>query len=312
MQGSMEYRMLTYGRLAEDFEAHVKSSYPEILITKATSKSEIKSILPDVNAIAGFNFLTDEDVSGIKWIHAFGAGVDSYLKLESLDPNTTITRTTGDLGKQMGEFCLTYILAEIRSIFTTYENQKIATWKQIPARSLADLNVLILGTGSIGQGIAQQLNGLVNKIIGLNRSGTSAAQFHDTYNWDSISQIQDIHVVISALPSTTETSSILDTAFFKLFNAVIFINVGRGDAVDENVLIEAINSGHVNNAILDVFPEEPLPKESNLWTNDRVLISPHQSGLTTIDDVTSCFKLAFNAMKRDERNNLFVDQEKGY
>ncbi len=308
----MIYRMLTYGRLADDFEAFIKVSFPEIDIAKANSKSEIRSALPTVNAIAGFNFLTDEDLSEIEWIHAFGAGVDSYLRLQSLSPETIITRTTGNLGRQMGEFCLAYILAEIKSLFPIYENQKIANWNQISATSLSALNVLVLGTGSVGQGIGFQLTKHVSKLIGLNQSGTSVDPFDEIISWESLSTVKDIHVVVSALPSTEETSSILDESFFESFKNIIFINVGRGDAVEENALTEAISSGSVRKAVLDVFPEEPLVKDSNLWTNEKVLVSPHQSGITTIDDVIASFKTAYAAIQKGERNHLFIDQTKGY
>ncbi len=308
----MDYKILTSGRLSSDFKLFIKNYYPDIEIVEAKKDDEIESLLPEVNTIAGFNFLKDQDVSKIKWIHAFGAGVDSYLKLKTLNPDVIITRTTGDLGKQMGEFCLTYILAEVKKIFPIYDNQRKTTWQQIPASSLSDLNVLILGTGSIGMGVAQQLNDQVNKVIGLNRSGSPVDPFHETCSWETLSKIQDVHVVISALPSTPGTAAILDESFFQLFNDIIFINVGRGDAVDENVLLKVINLGQVKKAILDVFPEEPLPKDSKLWNSEKVLVSPHQSGLTTIDDVSKSFELAFKAIKNGGRNSLFVDLEKGY
>lgn len=307
----MEYRILTSGRLADQFYKFVKANFPSIQVLKA-AKQEIKSLLPEVNAIAGFNFLTEEDISHIKWIHAFGAGVDSYLRIPSLSRDTVITRTTGDLGRKMGEFCLAQILAELKSLFPLYENQRSKSWNQIPTSNLYDQKVLVLGTGSIGRGIAQQLQGHVKKIIGLNRSNSPVDSFDEIVTWETLGEQQDINVVIGALPSTSKTSTVLNADFFKKFENVIFINVGRGDSVDETGLLKSIELGHIRRAVLDVFSTEPLPAKSPLWINPKVTISPHQSGLTTIDDVAPCFKIAYQTMNEGTTNDLFIDREKEY
>jgi len=308
----MNNRILTSGRLSEEFCNFIEGDYPNFSIARAESKSEILSLLPTVDVIAGFNFLSDEDISHIKWIHAFGAGVDQYLKNPSLNQETIITRTTGDLGSKMGEFCLAQILVEIKSLFPIYENQQKSIWKQTPTANLFDQEVLILGTGSIGSGIAKRLKGQVKKIIGLNRSQRPVEPFDEIRRWDTLGDLSDTNVVIGALPSTSETSFSLGEAFFKKLNNAIFINVGRGDSVDEVALIKAIELGHIRRAVLDVFTKEPLPKESPLWENECVTISPHQSGLTTIEDVGSSFKLSYEAIKNGTRNELFIDREKEY
>ncbi|MEP1097408.1 MAG: D-2-hydroxyacid dehydrogenase [Cyclobacteriaceae bacterium] len=308
----MYKRILTSGRLSSEFCDFVKNEYPDFSIVRAESKDEILSLLPTADVLAGFNFLKGEDISHIKWIHAFGAGVDSYLKIPSLKQETTITRTTGALGSKMGEFCLSQILAEIKSLFPIYENQKRSIWKQIPTANLFDQEVLILGTGSIGSGIAKRLNGQVKKIIGLNRSQRPVESFDEIRTWVSLGDLSNIDVVIGALPSTSETSSVLGDDFFKKLNNVIFINVGRGDSVDEEALVKGIESGRVRRAILDVFAVEPLPKNSPLWSNESVTISPHQSGLTTIEDVGSSFQRSYEAIKNGKRNELFINTEKEY
>ncbi|MEP5611467.1 MAG: NAD(P)-dependent oxidoreductase, partial [Cyclobacteriaceae bacterium] len=219
----MEYRILTSGRLSGKFYDFIKVDFPSVEILKAEGR-DIKSLLPEVNAIAGFNFIIDEDISHIKWVHAFGAGVDSYLRIPSLSHETIITRTTGDLGRKMGEFCLAQILAELKSLFPIYENQRSKSWNQIPTSNLYDQKVLVLGTGSIGEAIARQLGGQVKKIVGLNRSQRSVKSFDEIRNWDTLGDLSDVDVVIAALPSTRETSSSLDGNFFKKFNNAIFIN----------------------------------------------------------------------------------------
>lgn len=280
-------------------------------ILQAESRSEITELLPKVDALAGFNFLTDEDdLSHIKWIHSFGAGVNTFLKLQKLGQTTVITRTTGDMGNRIGEFCLAHILADAKQLLLVYENQKNRKWQQIPTRDIAESRVLILGTGAIGQGVARQLKAQVRQLTGLNQTGSIPDYFDQVCDWDTIPG--EVDVVISTLPDTQDTRSKLDQSFFGHFEKALFINVGRGNVVRQDSLLEAIQSKQIRLAVLDVFAQEPLPKESPLWSNENVLISPHQSGITTIEDVASSFKMAYEALTRGERNPLFVDFDRGY
>jgi len=308
----MKYKILTHGRLSGEFQDFIKINYPTLSVVKADSKDELKNLLPKVNAVAGFNFLTSEDLSTIKWIHAFGAGIDSFLTLD-LHPDTIITRTTGDLGRKIGEFVLAYILTEIKAIIPIYANQNKRIWKQLPTANLSDLNILVLGTGSIGQGVAQKLKNLTKNVIGLNRSKTENSWFDEIWDWSSVQESDlKIDVMINTLPETKETVLLLNKRFFKNFNQLILINVGRGNTLQEKELEQAIQRGNVRTGILDVFSEEPLPKTSPLWANKNVLISPHQSGITTFEDISSSFNLVYDALATGERNHLFVDLERGY
>jgi phosphoglycerate dehydrogenase-like enzyme len=308
----MEYRFLTYGRLSEEFQLFVQDKYPSLDVIRADTKEEIISALPKVNAIAGFNFLSDEDLSSIEWIHAFGAGVDSYVKLDGLNSNTILTRTSGDLPIKMGEYCLAYVLHDLQSISSIEANQRSHIWKQYPTQNLHDLNVLILGTGTIGQGIARQFQRASNRVIGLNRNRLKKAGFDEIIDWNDLNKELEIDIIINTLPSTNETDSLLDESFFHHFNRTLFINVGRGKTIHNESLLKALHDDQVRKAILDVFDVEPLPGDSPFWQHDRIIVSPHQSGITTIDDVSSSFELIYEAIENGETNHLFVDLEKAY
>lgn len=306
----MDYRFLTYGRLSDDFENFIKVNYPGISIVCATSKDEVRRLIPSVNSIAGFNFLRGQDLSSIYWIHSFGAGVDAFLKLD-LQQSTILTRTTGDLGRKIGEFCLAHMFSDLKALTPLYENQKKSLWKQVSTSNLFDTSILILGTGTVGQAVADQLKGRAKKVAGINKSRSQNPAFDEIHGWDSF-DATEIDVVINTLPYTPETAGILREELLREFNQILFINVGRGDSVEEKVLLSAIENGWIRKAVLDVFPEEPLEKNSPWWTNEKVIISPHQSGITTIEDVNTSFTLAYDALQRGEKNQLFVDIEKGY
>lgn len=310
---AMEYKILTYGKLASDFSELVKKQYPDLSVLLANSQSEVKSLLPQVNAIAGFNFLSGEDTSTIKWIHSFGAGVDAFLSLDALVPETILTRTKGKLGVKMGEFCLAYILADLRAMFPIHDNQKKKHWEQLSTENLYDKTVLVLGTGSIGSGIAQKLKGLCKRLIGLNSSRSDNDLFDEICNWETYPALaKQVDVVISALPSTATTNSVLNPEFFARFEKVLFINVGRGNVVTEEGLLLSIGEGSIRKAVLDVFSIEPLPESSPLWSHEQIVISPHQSGITSAEEVLESFSQAYEAIKQGKKNELFVDIERGY
>lgn len=309
----MKYSILTFGKLASEFADLVVQRYPELKVLLANSQAEVKSILPQVNAIAGFNFLNNEDASGIDWIHSFGAGVDAFLAIDSIRKDVILTRTKGKLGEKIGEFCLAYILADLRAVFSIYGNQKDKCWEQLPTENLYDKTVLVIGTGSIGSGIAQKTRGLCKRVIGLNRSNSPNDLFDEISDWNSYQKIaHQVDVVISALPSTSDTNSVLDPEFFSHFKNMLFINVGRGNVVTEQCMLDSIDAGCVRSAVLDVFTEEPLPSSSPFWAHKKVMVSPHQSGITSVEGVVESFSEAYEAIKRGERSDVFVDMKKGY
>lgn len=309
-----EYKLLTYGRLSAEFESHIRDRYPEIKITRPRSRQEITAKFGEVNVVAGFDFLEDEDMSSIKWIHSFGAGVDSFLKkIDRFNTNLLISRTTGKLGDKIGEYCMTYVLAHLKHLFSTYQHQQEKKWIQLPGENLFDKKVLIIGTGSIGQGIATAFKNKVKLIAGANRTGKVNGPFDAVYSWIEMDiEKEKFDIVISALPNTPHTQNILDKKFFANFKNALFLNIGRGDSVNEQDLVDALEHEHLEKVVLDVFKEEPLSKESKLWEHNKVVITPHQAGLTTIEEVMESFDLAYQAMRNKTKNNLFIDLENGY
>lgn len=306
-----QYKLVTYGRLSEKFYDWTYKRYNGIEVRLAKSKEELKELLPDSNVYAGFNALYDVDHSHLKWIHSFGAGVDSFLQNKSLDINQTIlSRTTGQLGKKIGEYCLAHVLNYYQKIddFRKFSEEK--EWKQMSTHNLYDRNVLILGTGSIGTGIANTFKGLVKSITGLNLSGNQNKSFARIIRMGDSYDNYDI--IINALPETTQTKNLLDASFFTNFKNTIFINVGRGTIIESSELTNCIDLGYIEKAVLDVFEDEPLDSDSRLWDHPGIIITPHISGITTIDDVISSFSLAYDQIMQGKPGSLFVNINKGY
>ncbi|MFK7952863.1 MAG: NAD(P)-dependent oxidoreductase [Ekhidna sp.] len=306
--------LVTFGRLGHEFKNYITSSHPEISISFPLTEGELISEIKKSNAYAGFNHLSNCDISNLKWIHSFGAGVDSFLELDKLNESILISRTTGNLGRKIGEYCLAYILNNLKSVFPTFVNQRHQHWEQQEQKYLSDQKVLILGTGHIGCGIASVLKGLCSSISGINRSNKCPEEFDSVFSFDQLEEIEkeSFNIMINTLPKTKDTTSIISNKFIALFEKIQFINVGRGDSVHPNVLIEGIKNKNIDKATLDVFESEPLDSNSELWNNSGIDITPHQSGLTSIEDVIASFEKSYHAMISGATNSLFVNKSNGY
>ena len=156
---------------------------------------------------------------------------------------------------------------------------------QLPIRSIRDSEFTILGTGNIGVNVADRLRGMgAAKITGLSRSGRAQEGFDEVL---PISRLDEVlprtGTLIMALPGTAETYHILNRARIALLpSGAYVVNVGRGAAVEQEPLVEALNDGHLGGAALDVMDPEPLPKDHPLWTAKNMILTPHVSGNMTL------------------------------
>jgi glyoxylate/hydroxypyruvate reductase len=308
-----DLRILTYGRLSEEFEQYIRAHHPKATIVRANTKEEIGQILPKFNVFAGLNHLQGLDLTSLQWIHAFGAGVDSFLAMPALTSRIILTRTLGDMGKKMGEYCLAYLLAFGRHLFEYRHQQTEHHWQQRVPETLGHKKVLILGTGYIAKGIAQALRPFCQGIIGMNRTGKAEEGFDQVFSPEDLGKNgQGVQVIINSLPYTLGTHHLVGKEFFTPFHDALFINIGRGATVDSAALLEAIQQGHIQKAVLDVFEQEPLPVDSPLWQHDKIWVTPHVSGITAAADAIQSFEASLACLRGGQRDAHFVNLERGY
>ena len=155
-------------------------------------------------------------------------------------------------------------------------------WKHnIPIRSIYGSNIAIIGTGDLGSKAAERFRALgAASVTGFNRSGRDVLQFDRTYSISSIrDHLADADVLVMCVPGTAETEGLLGKELIECLPSKAFVvNVGRGTAVDQDALIEALNSERIAGAALDVVYPEPLPEDHPLWTARNCIITPHCSG----------------------------------
>lgn len=174
------------------------------------------------------------------------------------------------------------ILAYTRGIQKSMKDQRKSIWdRNHPIIELHNSTIMIVGTGQIGTQVGKIAKAFGMKTIGVNRSGREVENMDIVVPQKNISNyLYEADIVVNILPLTDLTRYFFNKELFsQMKDGSIFINVGRGPSVKTSDLIDALNSGKLSFAGLDVFEEEPLPTDSPLWTMENVLITPHISGL---------------------------------
>jgi glyoxylate/hydroxypyruvate reductase len=265
------------------------------------------------DALVSFNLKAEYDYSSVKWVHSLGAGVDRFLHKKDWNQEILLTRTICSFGQRIAEYCLSYILKDLQLHDRFKEQQQQKNWVQSTPKLITEQKVLVYGTGEIGQTIAKVFSGLGVDVYGVSLSGKEKAGFKEVMTVNShFSVLKEMNYVINTLPLTERTEKLFDGAIFKQLSNAGFINVGRGASIDEEALLLALNDNTVSFAVLDVFDQEPLPKNNPLWDHPRVQITPHISAVTTPSEGAACFLETLKNIDENRPLKNIVDTKKGY
>ena len=241
----------------------------------------------DIEILYGWNKklcspLLEMSNSNLRWIQVQSAGVD-YMNIELLKKkNILLSNGSGIHAIPISESVFGMILAYTRGIQKSMKDQSKSIWdRNHPIIELHNSTIMIVGTGQIGTQVGKIAKAFGMKTIGVNRSGREVENMDIVVPQKNISNyLYEADIVVNILPLTDLTRYFFNKELFsQMKDGSIFINVGRGPSVKTSDLIDALNSGKLSFAGLDVFEEEPLPTDSPLWTMENVLITPHISGL---------------------------------
>jgi len=246
-----------------------------------------------------------------RWVHTASAGVDHLMCPELAASDTRVTNARGVFDQPIAEYVAALVLTMAKDLPRTLELQREGVWRHRESQRVAGTRACVVGSGPIGRAIVATLKalGIVTALVG-RRSRTG---IHGPDDLDRLMARADW--VIAAAPLTAETHGMFDARRFGMMQpSARFINIGRGQLVVEEALVEAVSKRWIAGAALDVFDTEPLPPESPLWKVPGLIVSPHMSGDTVgwRDELGTQFVEMYERWAAGRSLTNVVDKERGY
>ena len=251
----------------------------------------------------------------IKGLISLGQGVDHILNENLIPENVPVVRIVDPyMAKSMSHWVLLSTLNIIRETYGYFSQEKTKIYKPRDEKNFLSLKIGIYGIGAIGSVVAKDLSYMGFNVQGWSRTKKKIKTitcFSGNEGFNELITNSDIHVCL--LPLTPSTENIFNKhIFISMKKGSCFINAGRGEHVDENHLLDSCRSGHISNAVLDVYRNEPLPKNHPFWKQDNIRLWPHVASETNPD--TAAKQIA-NAIKCIDNNIVppnTVDRTLGY
>ncbi len=218
----------------------------------------------------------------LKLLQLNSAGTDGYCEDGVLPADTVLCNATGAYGLALSEYMLATLMAMQKKLYQYHDNQQESLWHdEGEVKSICNSNILIVGLGDIGSSFARKVKALGATVTGVKRRITCKPDYIDAIiTLSSLDKyLPEADVVATVLPGTAATHHLFDKRRFALMKkGAYFINAGRGSAVVEDDLCNALESSHLAGAAVDVTETEPLPKDSKMWQTKNLHITPHTAG----------------------------------
>ena len=301
----------------------VREAAPEATVVVAEDAAEVDREIVDATVVIG-GIVTDEQLRSARelvWHHVPWVGVESVVKPVMQEKAIMLTNGSGVNSENIAEHVVAMMLMFARDLHSFVRHQDKHEWRKWEEDApqffeIGGQRVLCLGTGDIGQEVAKRLASFGCEIIGASRSGRHIPGFDHCVSFEHLDEeLPKADHVICSLPMTASTVKIVGREQIQAMKqGAYFHNVGRGGTVDQDALIEALQSGHLAGAGLDVVSPEPLPDDSPLWDMKNVIITSHTSG-NSPKAVERMAELAVAQIKRyqaGEPLHNVVDLSSGY
>jgi phosphoglycerate dehydrogenase-like enzyme len=280
-------------RVPEWFSRRLAQDFPELQIAHRDSYEGIEEDLRDAEVIFTISLRPDQLAltRNLRWIHAPSAAVHQLLSPELVNSAVIVTNSREVHGPVVAEHVMALIFALAKNIRHVVALQEKHAWGQesmwragVRPREIAGATLGLIGLGSIGRRVAEMASALGMRVIAVREHVEKGsppgveAVFAPSAIDDMLKQSD---YVVLAAPLVGSTRGLIDAGRLAVMKPeACLINVGRGPQVDETALAEALRSGRIAGAALDVFAQEPLPAESPLWDIENLLITPHNGSIT--------------------------------
>lgn len=309
-------RLLILSKDAERYLELIKrGKLPNLTMVTSSDVEEAKSLCAECDIIFGEPGLIRHVLpyaSQLQWLQSTWAGITTLLGAGDRH-DYQLTGVKEVFGPQMSEYVFCYMLMHERQVWARYQSQLERQWEQTASGTLQRKVIGILGVGSIGAHLAQTAKYFGMRTKGYTRRSTSCEWIDEYYHGDLVEFVADLDYLVSVLPNTSDTEHMINqTVLSAMKSSAILINVGRGNAIDESALIDALNEQKIAGAVLDVFQQEPLPETHPFWSTPNVTITSHTSALSFPEDIAPIFIDNYRRFIKGDPLNYQIDFERGY
>lgn len=303
--------VLISDRDAGQYKKALASKFPGIEFHAVTGEADIQDHVEKMDVLVTVYRVSDElfkRAVKLQWIQVMTAGVNYLLERPSLKKEVIVTSCRGIHGPQMSEMAVLLMLALNRDFPRVVRNQEQRQWERWPGKLLLQKHVAILGMGVIGEAIADKCKCFGMTVSGIDIVERKIASVDAFYHPDLLPEVAgQVDYLILVAPSTPGTRKIVGAKVLSRMQPTAYlINIARGELVDEEALIEALESGGIAGAALDALPVEPLPADHPLWRAKNVIITPHVGGMSDIycEQTLPIIEENLRRFIRGERRNL--------
>ncbi|MEX2643079.1 MAG: D-2-hydroxyacid dehydrogenase [Acetobacterales bacterium] len=286
-----DLRLLLMDVEAEAFGDLIQSRFPRLSMRRIDNYADLPGALEELRPNI---FLGRKITSGnqhpyprgiilgspdIRWIHVTSMGCDHYLPWDPEKVTLTVSKLNQD--DIMSQYVLARMLYFGMGMHRMLKNQAARVWDRQPQHPLTGKTHVVVGFGVIGRAIAERSRMLGMQVFGVRASGAPDPIADKMVRTEQMLEVLgEGDYVTLILPKTPDTLGMFGReAFAAMKPGAVLINIGRGGIVDEDALVEALESGKLSGAAFDVFANEPMPEDSPLWSVENLVISPHCAAL---------------------------------
>ena len=282
----MAVNVLILETYAEAYAQHLRAHFPALAVFPVKTMAQFDADIADIDVLIAFGIAIDDDLirraTRLKWIQSLATGVDHFLRCPLLRADTILTSARGIHGPAMRETVATMMLTLSHDTPRLVRQQADHRWdRSRPWSLLARKTAVLVGTGVSGSAVGELLQAFGMRVIGVSRTPRTQKGFDEIVHTETLPQaVRAADYLVNIMPGGPQNVDLIGAEVFRAMKpTAYFVNIGRGETVNETALIEALRERRFAAAALDVFRTEPLPADSPLWDMPNAFVTSHIGGL---------------------------------
>jgi phosphoglycerate dehydrogenase-like enzyme len=300
---------------ARAYAGRIVQPRPLFTVAAGATLAEAAVHVADAEILYAWNFPREllPKATRLRWVQNMGAGVERFLVPE-LPTRVKLTRVAGIFGPWMAEYVLGWCLWSTQRTELFRARQRERRWQPTDPLRLHGSTMCVVGLGDIGRIVARAARAFGMRVTAVSQRGRKVADAGRVYRIRDLRKaLGEADFVVLTVPLTPATRHLIGAAELAAMKpSAWLLNIARGPIVDEAALAGALNAKRIAGAVLDVFDEEPLPAAHPLWTFDNVVITPHISGPSTVDEIAPIFNDNLRRYLAGRPLRFAVDRRRGY